>query len=230
MRKLNKTLLAVVLSCGLVGSAVAQDTAAGVTSNKAAAAKSSVVKDLIKEISRQEYAERIEGLWLGQCIGNWTGLQTEGKRLKPPFFTDLDWKSETNKKGFDFVLSKEGDVWGADDDTDIEYIYQHLLSQHKRSVFTPEDIKQGWIKHIRGDEKPTYLWVSNARTWHLMKTTGMLPPETISPDNNRDYDQIDAQVTTEIFGIFAPERPDVSLKMAHLPIRTSAYLDAEWIS
>ena len=38
------------------------------------------------------------------------------------------------------------------------------------------------------------------------------------------------QLTTEIFGFFAPARPDIALKLAHLPIRTTAKLDAEWIS
>jgi hypothetical protein len=41
---------------------------------------------------------------------------------------------------------------------------------------------------------------------------------------------IDAQLTTEIFGLFSPARPDIALQMAHLPIRTTAKYDAEWIS
>lgn len=31
----------------------------------------------------------------------------------------------------------------------------------------------------------------------------------------------DAQLTTEIFGLFAPARPDVALRMVYLPIRTT---------
>jgi len=41
---------------------------------------------------------------------------------------------------------------------------------------------------------------------------------------------IDAQLTTEIFGTFAPGRPDVALDLSHLPIRTTAYLHSEWAS
>jgi hypothetical protein len=41
---------------------------------------------------------------------------------------------------------------------------------------------------------------------------------------------IDAQLTTEIFGFFAPTRPDVALNMARLPIQTTARFNAEWIS
>tara|TARA_S200000501_G_scaffold59237_1_gene49590 strand:- start:226 stop:999 length:774 start_codon:yes stop_codon:yes gene_type:complete len=41
---------------------------------------------------------------------------------------------------------------------------------------------------------------------------------------------IDAQLTTEIFGFFAPARPDIALKISHLPIRTTAKLNSEWIA
>ena len=59
---------------------------------------------------------------------------------------------------------------------------------------------------------------------------GIIPPETSLPKNNSNYEMIDAQLTTEIFGFFAPARPDIALKLSHLPIRTTAKLDAEWIS
>ena len=51
---------------------------------------------------------------------------------------------------------------------------------------------------------------------------GMVPPTTSDPANNDFYEMIDAQLTTEIFGLFAPGRPDVALQMAELPIRTTA--------
>jgi hypothetical protein len=41
---------------------------------------------------------------------------------------------------------------------------------------------------------------------------------------------IDAQLTTEIFGLFAPGRPALALEMAHLPIRTSARGEAAEIA
>jgi hypothetical protein len=41
---------------------------------------------------------------------------------------------------------------------------------------------------------------------------------------------IDAQLTTEIFGLFAPTRPDIALKIAELPIQTTARQEAEDIS
>ena len=58
----------------------------------------------------------------------------------------------------------------------------------------------------------------------------ILPPITSDPEFNPDYEMIDAQLTTEIFGLFAPSRPDIARKMAKLPIQTTARYDAQWIS
>ena len=41
---------------------------------------------------------------------------------------------------------------------------------------------------------------------------------------------IDAQLTTEIFGLLAPGAPHVALDIAHYPIRTAGYGDAVLVS
>jgi hypothetical protein len=137
------------------------------------------------EISRAEYHEKLQGFWLGQCIANWTGLTTEGVRKTQPFYTDMDWGTNQGRRDskIEFVLVEEGDVWGADDDTDIEYIYQELLLDNATSILTPEQIRDGWLRHIK-TEGQNFLWVSNQRALDLMME-GMLPPETSLPKNNR---------------------------------------------
>ncbi len=201
-------------------------------------------------ISRDAYADRLEGFWLGQSIANWTGLVTEmdkignlGDLRTGPFYTDRDWgepdqpsiwstaPSELSPT-IDFVFRDPGELWGADDDTDIEYIYQHLLLQHGTSMLTPEQIRDGWLTHIYNEDEPTpfgpdedhyqnFLWVSNQAAYDLM-LEGVLPPATSDPARNPHWAMIDAQLTTEIFGLFAPGRPDIALRMAALPIRTVA--------
>ena len=103
--------------------------------------------DLI--ISRSRYHDGLYGFWLGQCIANWTGLVTEmdkignvGEIKTGNFYTREDWggldqpnifsNGEPSKLSTtnDFVFEDENGVWGADDDTDIEYIYQYLKSPH----------------------------------------------------------------------------------------------------
>lgn len=198
-------------------------------------------------ISRFEYKDKLYGFWLGQCIANWTGLVTEmdkigniGKIKTGDFYTRENWGKPDQPSiwgegipsdlspTIDFVFEDEDGIWGADDDTDIEYMYQHLLYSNKTSLLSPKQIQNGWLTHIKPEEE-NYLWVSNQRAFDLMKE-GILPPETSDPTNNEEFEMIDAQLTTEIFGFFAPTRPDIALKMAELPIRTTARYNAEWIS
>ncbi|MBT3503120.1 MAG: ADP-ribosylglycohydrolase family protein, partial [Cryomorphaceae bacterium] len=191
------------------------------------------------EISREKYADQLYGFWLGQSIANWTGLITEmdkigniGEIKTGGFYTRNDWGKEdqrsiwedvlVDKAGvkIDFVFKDENQIWGSDDDTDIEYMYQYLLNFYDTSYLSPNQIRDGWLKHIKSDEE-NYLWVSNQEAFDLMKS-GLNPPETGNPINNKSYMMIDAQLTTEIFGLFSPSRPDIGVKMAELPIKTTA--------
>ena len=195
-------------------------------------------------ISRKNYVDRLEGFWLGQSIANWTGLITEMDKIKPPFYTDENWGKSDQKNiwGYyvspkdtiiDFYLIKKGKPWGADDDTDIEYMYQHLLDENNTSILTPTQIREGWLNHIYSNETApsgeNYLWVSNETAYYLMMN-GLLPPETSEPKRNSNYSMIDAQLTTEIFGVLSPVRSDIAIKMSHLPIRVTAKDNSEWVS
>jgi len=198
-------------------------------------------------ISRDKYKDQLHGFWLGQCIANWTGLVTEmdkigniGEIKTGDFYTREDWGKPDQpsiwgegipsnlSSTIDFVFKDTNEIWGSDDDTDIEYMYQHLLYTNETSFLSPQHIRNGWLKHIKHEEE-NFLWVSNQKAFDLMNE-GVLPPETGSPNNNEHFEMIDAQLTTEIFGLFSPTRPDVALKIAHLPIQTTAREEAEYIS
>ena len=195
-------------------------------------------------IDKKEYKNKLEGFWLGQSIANWTGIITEMDKIGIPinekgegFYTRENWggkdepniwSNSSNYKIIDFNLAKSDSIWGSDDDTDIEYIYQHLLYTNKTSKLTGEQIREGWLKHIKNEEE-NFLWVSNQRALDLM-ISGVIPPNTSDPKNNPDFDMIDAQLTTEIFGFYSPSNPDFAVKMAELPIQTTARFNAEWIS
>ena len=198
-------------------------------------------------ISRDKYYNQLCGFWLGQCIANWTGLVTEmdkigtiGEIKTGAFYTREDWgKADLPSiwgqgvpsdlsPTIDFVFKNPDEIWGADDDTDIEYMYQHLLVTNQTSYLTPQQIRDGWLNHIKKKEE-NFLWVSNQKAFDLMRQ-GVLPPKTGNPKNNEHFEMIDAQLTTEIFGLFSPTRPDVAVKMAHLPIQTIARENAEYIA
>lgn len=101
-------------------------------------------------------------------------------------------------------------------------------------MLTGEQIREGWLKHVKHEEE-NFLWVANQRALELM-IDGVVPPATSDPKITKDsiydnyHEMIDAQLTTEIFGFFAPTRPDVALKMAKMPIQTTARENAQWIS
>ncbi|WP_248289559.1 ADP-ribosylglycohydrolase family protein [Thalassotalea sp. Y01] len=209
------------------------------------------------EIDKQAYQQRLQGFWLGQSIANWTGLITEmdkvGTPETMPFYTDQDWGSKDlpamwgegvpHSDVIDFYLEHEGVPWGADDDTDIEYIYLHLHHQLQTAKLTAEQIKQGWLKHTYSEDdaplfkkfadsepvKENFLWESNERARILM-AQGMLPPETSEPKNNAKYMMIDAQLTTEFFGLLAPVNVAVAKDIAYLPIRVAANHESEQIA
>ena len=197
-------------------------------------------------ISVTEYRDKLKGFWLGQCIANMTGLVTEMDKIgnvgdikTGSFYTSDDWgkldkpsifspnKPSDLSKTIDFVFEQDG-VWPADDDTDLEYMYQYLLLKNETSFLSPSQIKSGWITHIKLEEE-NFLWVSNQKAFDLMNE-GILPPETSNPKLNEHYEMIDAQLTTEIFGILSPGRLDIALEMAKLPILTTARYNAKWIS
>jgi hypothetical protein len=193
-----------------------------------------------EKISRERYADQLQGFWLAQCIANWTGLITEMDRVEAPFYTDTDWGQPDTPNVWggsgpaptiDFYFVRPGEAWGADDDTDLEYMYQHLMWQHGGRVLTPEQIRDGWLTHMWSDDfnrtGQNFLWVSNEQAYELMRQ-GVLPPETSAPERNPDHEMIDAQLTTEIFGLFAPGRPEVALQLAALPIQTTARGEAQW--
>ena len=204
-------------------------------------------------ISRADYRDHLSGFWLGQCIANWTGLVTEMDKIgnigdikTGNFYTREDWGKpdlpsiwgegipSDLSPTIDFVIRGKDEIWGADDDTDIEYMYQYLLATEKTSVLSGEQIKNGWLKHIKKEEE-NFLWVANQKALDMMMD-GQVPPDTSDPKFTSDsiysnyYEMIDAQLTTEIFGLFAPGRPDMALKMARLPIQTTARENAQWIS
>ena len=89
-------------------------------------------------ISKKDYKDKLEGFWLGQSIGNWTGIITEMDKIGIPvngkgggFYVYDDWgkkdepniwSTSSNFKTIEFNLAKADSIWGSDDDTDIEYM------------------------------------------------------------------------------------------------------------
>ncbi len=116
-------------------------------------------------IDKNDLVDKLEGFWLGQSIANWTGLVTEMNKIgfssegkQESFYTRENW-GELNEKSWgqseiiDFKFAKKDSIWGSDDDTDLEYMYQELLLEHNTLILTSDQIRNGWLKHIKKNEQ-----------------------------------------------------------------------------
>lgn len=216
----------------------------------------------LQTINRSEYASKLRGMWLGEAIANWTGIQTEGNRNKPPFMVQKDWGTLVDdKKSWDDLVPAHDpkrdpklldfvtqDPWKADDDTDIGYLYMHLMHIHQTPLLSPQQIAAGWDKSLRqepkrgprdnayGDQQDEtmFIWTSDLQALREMRK-GVLPPATafaaISSVPNPtwghrtpvpNYRLICAQLTTELIGAVAPGMPEYALQISNLPIRTTS--------
>jgi hypothetical protein len=170
-----------------------------------------------RQLSRCDYADRLRAMWLGETIANWTGLTTEAVIQDAPFYTDNDWglDQDISWKQYpviDFVFQ---DIWLADDDTDIEYLYLHLIQEHNNILLSAEQIADGWVQHVNDS-----IWGDNqARVW---MGWGVLPPMTGMSAVYPYHLMADAQLITEIFGALAPGMPDQALRLGELPIRVTS--------
>lgn len=162
-------------------------------------------------LDRDDFQARARSAWLGQCIANWTGLRTEGRRSAPPFYTDADWGFIRDGQLIDFVLTQN--PWLADDDTDVEYVYLDELARNPVAPLTPQRVHDAWIPHIN-----RFIWVSNARARTLMGR-GVLPPMTGAMTANDQGLMIDAQLTTELFGLLCPGMPERALALGDPAVR-----------
>lgn len=198
-------------------------------------------------IDRLKFQDQLHGFWLGTCIANWTGLITEmdkvgnvGEIKTGDFYTMKNWGKADHPSIWgegmpsslspviDFIYAKSDSIWGADDDTDIEYIYHYLMKNSDSPFLSGEAIRNGWLNHIKAEEE-NYLWVSNQTALDLMKR-GVIPPNTGDSSLNIHNDMIDAQLTTELFGLMAPGRPDIAHQLSDIPIRMVARGDAAHIA
>ncbi len=172
----------------------------------------------MRELDADIYGKHLRGMWLAQSIANWTGLETEGLKIESPFLTDADWGSVVN-----FVFQ---DPWRADDDTDVEYILLHLMTEYGTPLLTPQQLADGWDTYFRQED---FVWISNLTSLRLIRR-GALPPATgmgavnaaNDPREEMSYLMIDAQLTTELCGALAPGMPAYALRICDLPIRNTS--------
>jgi hypothetical protein len=142
------------------------------------------------------YRDKLEGMWLGELMGNYAGRPQEGHMQRGGLTYTVDWLAATG-----------GTLWDGDDDTCFELLYADVLGGN--SDPNSAQIGQAWVDHIVENS----FYVANRQARWLM-TQGVVPPETSSQRRNMHWYSIDSQITTESLGAMSVGRRQRAVDLA----------------
>ena len=137
-------------------------------------------------ISADAYRDKLQGMWVGQLLGNYAGRPVEGDVVRGGLTYTVDWATVTATP-----------YWYGDDDTCFEFLYADVLNETPDP--TPAQISAEWVDHI----KPDTFYIANKQARWLM-TQGYQPPATGNHSYNYHWYAIDAQIATESIGGMTP--------------------------
>jgi hypothetical protein len=142
-------------------------------------------------LSRAEYRDRAQAIWMGQMIGQLTGLRFEHTQASVLRDTPL-------------VLGNGAAL--PDDDYYYEMVALRAFERYGIHL-SVEQLGAQWLENNAG------TWGSSAQTLKLLKQ-GVKPPDTGSPRYNRVWWTIGPQFSSDIYGTLAPGMPNVAAEMA----------------
>jgi len=145
-----------------------------------------------KEISVEEYRDKVYGSWLGQCIGNIYGLPHENDYIDEPGPEKFPYGYGSNAERL-----KQTSGAFSDDDTDIEYMYLLAMEKHGPEP-TLAQLAAMWKYHVRDR-----VWLANRAALAAMHH-GYSPPVTGKRAYNPHWFQIDPQLINEVWAVTAP--------------------------
>lgn len=145
-----------------------------------------------RQIPADVYLDKVQGMWLGELVGNYAGRPVEGSIARGGLNYDVAWNT---------VLATN--PWVGDDDTAFEYMYVSLLGQSASP--TSSNIRDAWVANVPCSG---LVYIANRQARYLMDPppTGatLTPPTTGSFRYNMHAYAIDSQITTESLGALAP--------------------------
>ena len=165
-----------------------------------------------REISASVYRDRLEGMWIGQLLGNYAGRQVEGYSTiyyegstyipggKPVTDYQVQWSTIIQGQYYntDGVLCGSTTYWSGDDDTCLEFLYAHSL-QNQSSLNVTERTSL-WTNNLSSSG----LYIANKQAWYQINTHGRSTDESGSVRYNMHAGwAIDSQITTETLGALA---------------------------
>ena len=180
-----------------------------------------------RQISMEDYADKVAGGWLGQAIAVLWGQWTEGKWQGEMVPFDLeDWyriKPEINEQARaiedrqerqDFIKKHINDKgnWGTwtpdkmsdQDDLYIEFLFLYSIMKNGLDV-TGTEMAEDWVRYLDINR----VWCANKAAYQNFQK-GIWPPLSGHPRNTDWGDAIDFQIEADLFGLISPGMPRVS--------------------
>jgi hypothetical protein len=162
----------------------------------------STVKNGHLVISVTEYRDRAHAIWMGQMIGQLTGLEFEHRTAS--------------------VLTNTPLVHGigyAEPDDDYYYEMVALRAFEKYGInMTVQQLGAQWLQNNAG------TWGSSEQALLLLKR-GVQPPDTGNPRYNHLWWTIGPEFSSDIYGTLAPGMPNVAAAMARNLTHINGYAE-----
>jgi hypothetical protein len=180
-----------------------------------------------RQISMEDYADKVAGGWLGQAIAVLWGQWTEGKwqgemvpfdledwyRIKPEI-SEKAWAIEDRQERQEFFRKHINDksnweIWTPDnmsdqDDLYIEFLFFHSIMKNGLDV-TATEMAEDWVRYLDINR----VWCANKAAYQNFQK-GIWPPWSGHPRNTTWGDAIDFQIEADLFGLISPGLPRVS--------------------
>jgi ADP-ribosylglycohydrolase len=185
------------------GVTIASALTIGLASNMAIwlpVAHASEVREGRLVLSESEYLDRVNAIWIGQMIGQLTGLRFEHKTASVLKSTPMDLG-----RGF------------AETDDDYYYEMVALRAFEKYGInLTVEQLGDQWLENSAGS------WGSSAEALGLLRR-GIKAPDTGNPRYNKLWWTIGPEFSSDVYGALAPGMPNVAAEMARRLTHVNGY-------
>ena len=187
-----------------------------------------------RQISMEQYADKVAGGWLGQAIavlwGQWTEFRWQGeiipfdledwyKMKEPPqefkdnapkYESGADWaKVMAYYKPYSADKKNNWEKWTPEemsdqDDLYLEFMFLYSIMKNGLDV-TAKEIAEDWISYLDANR----IWGANKAAYNNIRK-GIWPPRSGHPNNTPFGDAIDFQIEADLFGLISPGMPRVS--------------------
>jgi len=154
----------------------------------------------MKEISSEEYYNKVLGSWLGRVAGDFVGAPVELKSQK-------------------FIKHNYGKITYYPEPINLNYVNDDemyeivaLIALEKYGIeLTATDIAQEWVNLLKNEG---FIFTAEKIAYNNLKSN-IFPPKS-GVLNNFYYDFIGAQMRADIWGQIAPGCPDIAKKYAEM--------------